>query len=302
MVVRASLHEQNVELLSKLITDAAAAWEQPAILTLAFVRNTDDDGDVDGGVFMSKLSRQTSRQAKGETNGADDAADDENNSDDGIDVEKLAAVTAAVAKARGNDALVTRDSTRDEALEKKIAEENRRQRKEAEKRAKKRAEKAAQKAAQKASKKEKSVTRQASKQAPGVDALNAIVDSDDDDDDGADQEDVLSPRWFQVLSRLDKDVSALPDVACPRLRLTDPENELELVKTLGRGAMGVVRCCFKFFIFYLLLCVFFDAGLESETQRKWPRIGCETIGSEKSVGSERLQSTHHKKALQSVFF
>lgn len=258
MVVRASLHEQNVELLSKLITDAAAAWEQPAILTLAFVRNADDDGDVDGGVFMSKLSRQTSRQAKGETSGADDAADDENNSDDGIDVEKLAAVTAAVAKARGNDALVTRDSTRDEALEKKIAEENRRQRKEAEKRAKKRAEKAAQKAAQKASKKEKSVTRQASKQAPGVDALNAIVDSDDDDDDGTDQEDVLSPRWFQVLSRLDKDVSALPDVACPRLRLTDPENELELVKTLGRGAMGVVRCFFQIFILFLLIvCVFF---------------------------------------------
>jgi hypothetical protein len=241
VVIRAPLNEANVELLSKLITDAATTWEQPAILTLAFVRNADDDGDVDGGAFMSKISRQMSRSAKGNVNANDDDDDDDNDEpeeDDGIDVEKLAAVTAAVAEARGNDALVTRDSTRDDALEKKIAEDNKRQRREAEKRAKKRAEKA----------KKKAPTRERSKQAPGVDALNDNDDDDDDDDggndndDAADDEDVLSPHWFEVLRRLESDVATLPDADCARLKLVDPANELELIRTLGRGAMGVVRC------------------------------------------------------------
>jgi serine/threonine protein kinase len=50
----------------------------------------------------------------------------------------------------------------------------------------------------------------------------------------------ISPEWKPVLERLMRDVASLPNASLQRVRLKDPEKELEMIKTLGHGAMGTV--------------------------------------------------------------
>ena len=50
----------------------------------------------------------------------------------------------------------------------------------------------------------------------------------------------LSAEWKKAFDRVIADAGKLPGSELHRIQLKDPEKELELIKTLGHGAMGTV--------------------------------------------------------------
>jgi hypothetical protein len=216
--LRARANEANVNAFCKMIEDCAEQWEQPSILTMAFVMAPGDTRPADGGAFerppeaMLKwrkpdLLRKAAVTSPRETasggvqmfddDGSGEVDDDERDDDDASDDAHAAAHNASSAPSSASSSASTAAAAAaapgngvDDEFERRIQAENDQER----------------------------VAIELAKAAPAA----------------------ISPEWVPVLERLMRDVLTLPHAKLQRIRLKDPEQELDMLKTLGHGAMGTV--------------------------------------------------------------
>jgi hypothetical protein len=210
--LRARANETNVTAFCKMIEECAEQWEQPSILTMAFIMSPGDTRPADGGAFerppeaMLKWRKPDRKSAASLTSpretssggvqmfdddGSGEVDDDEAGDDDASDdAPSAAAAHHSAAASASTSSTAAPGNGVDDEFERRIQAENDQER----------------------------VASELAKAAPAA----------------------ISPEWVPVLERLMRDVLTLPHAKLQRIRLKDPEQELDMLKTLGHGAMGTV--------------------------------------------------------------